>query len=213
MSLHTGNFGISAVSPPRRKPESDFIQTVGTTIQSTPKLAPQPVLSAVSNSIHPSLHSGLSHKGSSLSRATHTSLSLYTPFSSSGESPSCFKASRDAFSLQRVLGFPHCLLLRLDMPQTPPQEGIRNRCPSHLSWLLLADLLQVPPILYDPYEDHIKKKNTPAHAERPVQKKPTGRHHLRNPHSTCVLVRLLSSSQTRVFVPEFAPAAECLASL
>ncbi|XP_074492351.1 protein brambleberry isoform X2 [Sebastes fasciatus] len=47
-SFISGNFGISAVSPPRRKPisESRFMPIIGTPNHSTPRLRPQPSLSA-----------------------------------------------------------------------------------------------------------------------------------------------------------------------
>lgn len=50
VSLCTGDFGISAVSTPSRKPmpESNFMPIIGKIYQSTPKCAPQPVLAAVS---------------------------------------------------------------------------------------------------------------------------------------------------------------------
>ncbi|XP_076583322.1 protein brambleberry [Chaetodon auriga] len=47
-SFIAGDFGISAVSPPHRKrvPESRFMPMIGTPNHSTPRLVPQPVLSA-----------------------------------------------------------------------------------------------------------------------------------------------------------------------
>ncbi|XP_041790613.1 protein brambleberry [Chelmon rostratus] len=47
-SFISGDFGISAVSPPHRKPmpESRFMPIIGTPNHSTPRLVPQPVLSA-----------------------------------------------------------------------------------------------------------------------------------------------------------------------
>lgn len=49
-SLYTGDFGISAVSPPHRKlmPESRFVPNICTSNHSTPRLVPQPLFSAVS---------------------------------------------------------------------------------------------------------------------------------------------------------------------
>lgn len=51
MSLYSGDFGVSVVSPPHRKPESKFMPFIGTPNHSTPRLISQQVLSAVSKCI------------------------------------------------------------------------------------------------------------------------------------------------------------------
>ncbi|XP_044055337.1 protein brambleberry isoform X2 [Siniperca chuatsi] len=91
-SFISGDFGISAVSPPHRKPmpESRFMPIIGTPNHSTPRLVPQPVLSAALVDIPPRNLGGVFDAGNDSrdlvndSRSASPTLSLVSNSSLSG---------------------------------------------------------------------------------------------------------------------------------